>query len=79
MADVFQNAGVRLVDEQFNEEDELKSLNNDQQAFILKRANELKTKYPVKTPLFDSYIKSQLAECDELENDIEGVTMLLRT
>jgi hypothetical protein len=28
--------------------------------------------------LFDSYVQSQQAECDELENEILGVTMLLK-
>jgi ubiquinone/menaquinone biosynthesis C-methylase UbiE len=58
----FQNAGVKLLDERFNEDDELESLNNEQQSFIGMRANELKEKYPDKAYLFDSYIKSQQAE-----------------
>lgn len=62
----FQKAGVKLVDERFNEEDALKSLNDEQQSFIVRRANELKDKYLKKTQLFESYIRSQQAECDEL-------------
>jgi cyclopropane fatty-acyl-phospholipid synthase-like methyltransferase len=73
-----QNAGVKLIDERFNEEAELKSLNDEQQSFIVARANELKEKYPDKAYLFDSYIKSQQAECDEMENEISVVTMLLQ-
>jgi hypothetical protein len=73
-----QNAGVKLIDERFNEEAELESLNDEQQSFIVKRANELKEKHPDKAYLFDSYIKSQQAECDEMENEISGVTMLLQ-
>ena len=73
----FQEAGVQLLDERFNEDDELERNNDEQQSFIVKRANELKEKYPDKAYLFDSYIKSQQAECDELENEISGVTMLL--
>lgn len=45
---------------------------------IIKRANELKEQLPEKAYLFDSYIESQQAECDELENEISGVTMLLK-
>ncbi|OPZ94067.1 MAG: hypothetical protein BWY74_00853 [Firmicutes bacterium ADurb.Bin419] len=74
----FQNAGVKLLDERFIEDDELESLNDEQQSFIEKRANELKEKYPDKESLFESYIKSQQAECDELENEISGVMMLLQ-
>lgn len=74
----FENTGVKLIDERFNKEDELKSLNDEQQTFIVKRANELKEKQPDKADLFDGYIKSQQDECDELENEISGVTMLLQ-
>ena len=75
---LFQNVGVKLLDERFNEDDELESLNDEQQSFIVKRANELKKRHPEKAYLFESYIKSQQAECDELENEISGVTMLLQ-
>jgi SAM-dependent methyltransferase len=74
----FQKAGVQLLDERFNEDDELESLNDEQQSFIVMRANELKERHPQKAFLFESYIKSQQAECDELENEISGVTMLLQ-
>ncbi|MFZ5986337.1 MAG: class I SAM-dependent methyltransferase [Bacillota bacterium] len=74
----FQNAGVKLLDERFNEEDEIKNINDEQQSFIVNRANELKEKHPDKACLFESYIKSQQAECDELENEISGVTMFLQ-
>lgn len=73
-----QSAGVKLIDERFNEEVEIKSINDEQQSFILRRANELIEKYQDKAYLFESYINSQLAECDELENEISGVTMLLQ-
>ena len=74
----FKNAGVKLLDERFNEENELESLNAEQQAFIAMRASELKVNHPDKAYLFESYTKSQQAECDELENEISGVTMLLQ-
>lgn len=74
----FQNAGLKLLDERLNEEDEIISINDEQQTFIIKRANELKEKHPDKAYLFESYIRSQQAECDELENEISGVTMLLQ-
>jgi len=34
--------------------------------------------YREKAHFFESYVKSQLAECDDLENEIDGVTMLLK-
>ena len=74
---IFKNIGVRLIDEKIIEDDELASINDQQQEFIVKRANELKKELPEKAHLFESYIKSQLKECEELENDISGVTLLL--
>jgi hypothetical protein len=42
------------------------------------KADELKKKFPEKAWLFDSYIKSRQAECDEIEEDLMPVTMLLQ-
>jgi ubiquinone/menaquinone biosynthesis C-methylase UbiE len=75
---IFQKTGVKLIEDKIIENDEIASLNDEQQKLITKRANELKEKLPEKAYLFDSYIQSQQAECDELENDIYGVTMLLK-
>lgn len=75
---IFNNAGLRLIDEKLIAHDELCSINIEQQALIVKRANELMNLYPEKASLFESYIRSQQAECDELENEISGVTMLLQ-
>ncbi|NBG88662.1 class I SAM-dependent methyltransferase [Isachenkonia alkalipeptolytica] len=74
----FRHAGVELLGEKTMDPGELKALNRQQQACIVKRAEELKVKYPEKSRMFQDYVKSQQAECDELENDITGVTMLLR-
>ena len=74
----FTNTGARLIDEKMIEDDELSSLNNEQQELIVKRANELKKALPQRAHLFESYIKSQQDECEELENDISGATLLLR-
>jgi len=76
--EIFEKTGVKLIEDRAIEDDELASLNDEQQALITKRANELKGKFPEKAHLFDSYIRSQQAECDELENEMTGVTMLLQ-
>ena len=76
--ETFHNTGVKLVEEKLIEEEELASINDEQQKWIIKRARELKEKLPEKADLFDSYIRSQQAECNELENEISGVTMLLQ-
>ena len=75
---LFNNTGVRLIDEKMITDEELVSLNHEQQELIVKRANELKAEMPERAPLFDSYIRSQQSECDELENEITGVTLLLQ-
>lgn len=59
-------------------QDELDQVNDFQQACIAKRAEELKARYPKLRQLFDDYVKSQLAEVDELNEAIDGVTMLFR-
>ncbi len=76
--DVLKNTGVRLIEEKVVDPDELETLNREQQRYIVDRANELKIKHPEKAHLFDSYIKSQQEECDQLENEITGVTLLLK-
>lgn len=74
----FAEAGFRLVDENVIGDAELASINQKQQNWIMQRALELKKKFPEKAHLFESYIQSQQAECDELEEDIDGVTILLQ-
>jgi len=75
---LFESVGLVLLDERFNQEDELKRLNEEQQTAIKQRAIELMQQYPDQASLFESYIQSQQSECDELEGDLEGVTMMLR-
>lgn len=76
---IFDQAGVRLIAEKLFAPDDMKEQNRRQQASIAIRAQELKAKNPGKSDLFDGYIKSQLAECDQLENGITGVTLLLQS
>jgi hypothetical protein len=75
---LFDKAGVTLLGEKFNEATECKQTNDQQQAAIVQRANELTEKYLDKATLLDRYIQSQQAECNELENEISAVTMLLQ-
>lgn len=76
--ELFDRTAVRLVDELIITDEEVSDINREQQALISTRAEELKKQYPEQTHLFDSYIKSQLAECDLIENEITGLTMLLQ-
>lgn len=75
----FVNSGVKLVDEIPSDMEEMTKVNNYNQERITARANELKQIHPDKSDLFEKYVQSQQAECDELENDITGVTWLLQS
>jgi hypothetical protein len=74
----FDNAGVKLVDEKAIENEEFIAVNRFNQDNITKRANELKLLHSDRIGMFESYIQSQQAECDELEGDLTGVTILLQ-
>lgn len=45
---------------------------------IRKRAEELVEKYPDKAEMFEGYVKSQEAECEDLEEAVVGTTWLLQ-
>ncbi|MEN1760340.1 class I SAM-dependent methyltransferase [Anoxynatronum sibiricum] len=76
--DIFEKTGVGLLEDLIVDEDELKGINDEQQGHIAKRAAELKHQYPESAWLFDSYLQSQQAEVNQLENEISGVTMILK-
>ncbi len=67
---------ILIADKVFSSE-KMAKINNFQQPLIAKRAAELKEKFPEKSELFDGYVRSQLQECEEIENDLNCVTMLL--
>ncbi len=76
--DICRKCGVRMVDELLIADEKLERINAVQQRHIRRRCEELMKKYPEQAHLFESYIASQRAECDMLEQDITGVTMLLQ-
>jgi len=75
---LFEGEGIQLIEEKPAKEDKLADINDKNNKFIINRADELKRKYPDKAAMFDSYVNNQLAECNELENDIICVTWLLK-
>lgn len=75
---MFHYLGVDLLTERVIEMDEVVRMNVEQQRHIRQRAAELREKYPDMAELFEGYVQSQQNECDELENEITGVTMLLK-
>ena len=76
--EIIGRSGFELVEDLLVNEIDFSGVLEDQEASIKIRTSELKDKYPDKVHLFEQYMESQIAECDELENDIIGVTILLK-
>ena len=72
---LFESAGLRLVEEVPNSEEY--NFDADNKAIAM-RAEDLIAMYPEKRTLFEGYLRSQLNECDDLENSIMAVTWLLQ-
>jgi 2-polyprenyl-3-methyl-5-hydroxy-6-metoxy-1,4-benzoquinol methylase len=75
---IFEGARVKVVAERRADHADLIAINRSNQARIVLRAHELKAMHPEKSSIFDGYIRSQQAECDELEGETTGVTWLLQ-
>jgi ubiquinone/menaquinone biosynthesis C-methylase UbiE len=75
---IFDEASVKLVAEKTIKNEEITAINKFNQEHIINRANELMVLHPDRIKMFESYIQSQQEECDELEGDLTGVTMLLK-
>jgi len=76
--DIFTKNQVELVEEDLIAEEILEDVNDNNNKNIVRRAMELKLKYPDKSKIFDDYVKKQLDECEFLENEVKCVTWLLR-
>lgn len=74
----FDLAELDVIEEISGDEMDLTIINQRNQAFIIQRTNELKALVPSKADLFEQYVQMQQAECDEMENDLNCVTWLLR-
>lgn len=74
---VFDRTSIQLVDRIVPNPGE-ENKNDENTRLISMRANELSVEYPAKRKLFESYVQSQINECDDLENSIVGVTWLLK-
>jgi ubiquinone/menaquinone biosynthesis C-methylase UbiE len=76
--EIIENSGFQWVADWPVNETELTEVLKEQIRCLTRRTSELKEKNPAQAYLFDQYMKNQLNECEELENDILGVTMLLK-
>ncbi|MCL2792579.1 MAG: class I SAM-dependent methyltransferase [Spirochaetaceae bacterium] len=72
---LFKDSGLKLVEETSGIEEH--DFDSDNKA-IAARAKELIAKHPEKQAIFEGYVQSQLNECADLENSLEGVTWILQ-
>jgi ubiquinone/menaquinone biosynthesis C-methylase UbiE len=72
---LFESNGLRLVEELPSTEEY--DTDSDNKSIAL-RAHELIAKYPEKREIFESYIRSQLNECEDLKNNVVAVTWMLQ-
>ncbi|NLM50762.1 MAG: class I SAM-dependent methyltransferase [Clostridiaceae bacterium] len=75
---IFDKCGVCLVEKMTAPINEVKRMNEINQSFIVKRAEELKIKYPHLSDLFDDYIKCQEEEIKALESNLTPFCALLK-
>jgi len=73
----FQQAGMKLIDETVGNYSEFADIAKEVENITI-RCNELKTKYPEKSSLFENYAQNQVSEYDALENEMIGAVMVLK-
>jgi len=72
---LFEESGLEVIEELLDKGEYDFDTDNKN---INKRVNELILKYPEKRVIFEEYIKSQLNECDDLQDTVVGVTWMLQ-
>lgn len=74
----FANAGLTLLDSDEGDGEEMARANAECNRVIARRAAELSAEHLDKSALFGGYLASQMDECADLENTVEGAVCLLR-
>jgi len=74
----FGQAGMELIDESVGQYSEWMDSTKEMENMLI-RCNELRTKYPEKSSLFENYIQNQASEYDVLENEMTGSIMVLKS
>ena len=75
--EIFKKSGLVLIDEIAADTEQISHANTDVE-LIEKRAEELIKKFPEKESIFTDYVHSQKNECEDLEENIKGITWLLQ-
>ena len=73
----FEQAGMELIDETVDKYSDFFSSAKEMENIEI-RCNELKTKYPEKSYLFENYAQNQVAEYDVLENKLTSSVMVCK-
>ena len=74
---IFEKNGLKLIGE-ITVSAEQESHVNEDVDLIEKRAEELTVKFPDKKNIFRGYVNSQKNECEDLEENVTGITWLLQ-
>ncbi len=75
---LIEHSRFQFIDELLVDQEAFSAVLDEQLRCISKRAGELSVQHPDLRGLFDHYLESQSAECDQLQDRIWAVTMLLR-
>ena len=75
--EIFEKSGFVLIDEAAADTEQISHINTDVE-LIEKRAEELTEKFPDKKNIFRGYVNSQKNECEDLEENVTGITWLLQ-
>lgn len=78
MKATIERAGYHILDRIDWNREAIKLTNSRNTAIIEKNVKRLLLQYPGKKELFKNYLKNQIDECLELENDYTCTTLLLR-
>ncbi len=73
-----EQTGAVIIDSCEWTQEDMRQLNSENTAKIRKRTEELIEKYPDHQELFEEYIENQEAESAMLEEEMRGITLLLK-
>jgi SAM-dependent methyltransferase len=76
--DQIEKSGLDIVDQIIWDKDNLRKVNKSNTILIDEQIKRLIKSNPTKEKMFANYLKNQIDECRELENDLECVTIILK-
>lgn len=73
-----EKSGLEIVEQIVWNREKLRNINQANTASISKQITELIKSYPEKENLFTTYLENQIEECQDLEQNLECLTVLLK-